>query len=329
DRGFDETVHPVHGIKSSILSRSDKNHLSAYMRSSALSMLRKGITTFADFREDGLDGVALLKDALSDLEIRCVRLGRPAYYFDAQSAKRNEDLPEEAKKEAELVLKEADGFGISGANEYSDTALRYLAERARSHNKLLGIHAAEAEPSHRYSVENFGRDEVSRIAEHLMPDFVVHMTNATDEEIKLVSSKNIGVVVCPRANGVLGVGVPRVAAMLRSGCKLALGTDNVMLNSPDLFRELDYLWKVSRAVEHASVPARELLKMVTVNPAELLRLDGLGCIEEGMTADAVFVDTHSLDLEPMHDPHLSIVHRASESAIRSVMIGGRMVHGSL
>ncbi|MGH9877968.1 MAG: amidohydrolase family protein, partial [Nitrososphaerales archaeon] len=116
---------------------------------------------------------------------------------------------------------------------------------------------------------------------------------------------------------------------LKQNCMLAVGTDNVMINSPDLFRELDYIWKTCRAVEHQFVSAKELLKMVTVNAAKILKLEKLGCIAENMIADAVFIDKHSLDLEPMHDPYTSIVHRVSESSIRAVMIGGRFVHGSL
>jgi cytosine/adenosine deaminase-related metal-dependent hydrolase len=329
DHSFNETIHPIHGIKRSILASSKQEHIATYMRAAALSMVKKGITTFADFREGAMDGITLLKNAMNDVEARCLALGRVEYYYDADSAKNNNELPEDAKRTAELVIGTCDGFGISGANEYSDSALEYFAKIARSRNKLLGIHAAEAQESNRYSMQNFGRSEVSRIIAHMKPDFVVHMTNATDDDIKLAATNNTGIVVCPRANGVLGVGLPRIASMLKQNCTLAVGTDNVMLNSPDLFRELDYIWKTCRAVEHQFVSARELLKMVTVNAAKILKLEKLGCIAENMIADAVFIDKHSLDLEPMHDPYTSIVHRVSESSIRAVMRGGRFVHGSL
>ena len=72
------------------------------------------------------------------------------------------------------------------------------------------------------------------------------MTKATDDDISMVSKKGIGVIVCPRANGVLGTGIPKIAKMLKFRCIIAIGTDNVMLNSPDIFRELDYIWKTSR-----------------------------------------------------------------------------------
>ena len=51
--------------------------------------------------------------------------------------------------------------------------------------------------------------------------------------------------------------------------------------------------------------------------------------ETGKIADCIFLDKHALDLEPMHDPYASIVHRASESAIKAVMIGGKIVHGKI
>jgi cytosine/adenosine deaminase-related metal-dependent hydrolase len=68
--------------------------------------------------------------------------------------------------------------------------------------------------------------------------------------------------------------------------------------------------------------------MATVNAAKLLSKN-IGKIETGSLADCVFLDKHAIDLEPMHDPHASIVHRASESSIRAVMIGGKIVHGKI
>ena len=44
-------------------------------------MLATGITTFADFREGGLDGVQLAQSSLRDLRIRAVLLGRTSYHF--------------------------------------------------------------------------------------------------------------------------------------------------------------------------------------------------------------------------------------------------------
>ena len=51
-----------------------------------------------------------------------------------------------------------------------------------------------------------GRTEVSRIMQYLRPDILVHMTNPTDGDISIVRNSNVGIVLCPRANGILGSG---------------------------------------------------------------------------------------------------------------------------
>jgi cytosine/adenosine deaminase-related metal-dependent hydrolase len=69
---------------------------------------------------------------------------------------------------------------------------------------------------------------------------------------------------------------------------------------------------------------QELLKMSTINAAQILRLN-TGCIEAGRAADLVFIDKKHADLYPIHDPYAAIVHRVSQSSIRAVMIDGRFV----
>lgn len=329
EQGLDRRVHPVSGIKRMILNESSEEHLVSYIKASALSMLKRGITTFADFREGGVHGINLLKEALNDLEIRCIVLGRVEHYFSAEEIQNNKEFPENVRQDADQVMDVSDGFGISGANEYSDRALTHFSKIAREHGKIVAIHAAESADVYDYSMKQFGKSEVARIVESLLPDLVIHMTNATDSDLRMISERNIGIVVCPRANGVLGVGIPKIARMMKHGCRVAIGTDNVMLNSPDLLRELDYLWKVSRALENNFISAKELVKMVTVNAADILKLDKIGFIAEKMLADAVFIDMHSIDIDPMHDPYAAIVHRVNESNIRAVMLGGKFVHGSI
>lgn len=322
-RRLDARVHPVVGAKKAILEKSRPEHLEALMRSSALSMLQKGITTFCDFREGGPEGIRMLRRAVAGLPIKCVALGRAEhyYYYHSSQADRQDDndpLPQQAVAQAEEVLKLADGLGISGANENTDAALVQYGELAAA--KLVAIHAAESKETVELSLARTGRSEVERVMEHLKPDVVVHMTNASDSDIALVAGRNAGVVVCPRANGVLGAGVPRVADMLEKGCQIAIGTDNVMLNSPDVFRELDYIWKVSHA-QGRFIEPQELVRMATANAARMLGLNS-GFIGAGRAADLVFISKRHADLYPVHDPYAAIVHRASAASVAAVMAGG-------
>ena len=319
----DEKIHPVFGAKSKILKNTSNEILGNFMKNTCHSMLRKGITTFVDFREGGLDGVILLKKVLEDVPLRSIILGRTEFYQDAKEIKKNSSFPRAKSSELFELLKKCDGIGVSGANENSNSVLNFYSKIP----KIRAIHSAETKQSITQSKKVTGKSETIR-ALTLKPDFLIHMTYASKSDLKIVSKKTRGIVICPRANSSLAEGIPDIDLMQKSGCILALGTDNVMINSPDMFREMDFIWKVTMGLHKKRIDAKEILKMATVNGGKILNKN-IGSIESGKLADCIFLDKHALDLEPMHDPHASIVHRASESAIRAVMIGGKIIHGKI
>jgi len=319
----DKRIHPVFGAKSKILKKTSPENLANFMKNSCHSMIRKGITTFVDFREGGLDGVLLLKKVLSETPLRSIILGRIEFYHEVDQIRKNSSFPKEKISELTELLKKCDGIGISGANENSNSVLNYYSKTT----KLRAIHSSETKQSVSKSKKTFGKSETIR-ALTLKPHFLIHMTHASKSDLFSTAKKTRGIVICPRANSSLAEGIPDIELMQKSGCTLALGTDNVMINSPDMFREMDYLWKVTMGIHKKRIDPKEILKMATVNGGKILKKD-IGVIGNGKIADCIFIDKHAIDLEPIHDPHASIVHRASESAIKAVMIGGKIVHGKL
>ena len=135
----DARIHPVSGIKQKILTETPKKDLVRFMRKSAISMLKKGITTFVDFREGGIVGIQLLRQALKGLPIRVVILGRLDYYQTTNEIKKNTSMPKFYQTELELLLRNCDGVGISGANENSNSNLHTYSKI----KKLRAIHSAE------------------------------------------------------------------------------------------------------------------------------------------------------------------------------------------
>jgi len=316
-------IHPVSGFKQKILKTTDESHLKSFIRTSCLSMIRKGITTFIDFREGGIDGINLLRDATMGVPIRSIILGRIEYYQDSKSVKNNITIPNSQKSDLENLSRRCHGLGISGANEFSDSALEYLSNVG----DIRAIHAAETEESTRLSEKKYGKTETRR-ALLTKPKFLVHMTYASKKDLMLTCNKKVSIVVCPRANGSLAEGIPNVNLMLDIGCNVAIGTDNVMINSPDMFKEMDYLWKVSMGMTKKRLLPKEILKMATSNASALLG-DRIGSIQKGNIADCILVEKHAIDLEPMHNPYASIVQRTSENTIRAVVFGGEIVHGKI
>jgi cytosine/adenosine deaminase-related metal-dependent hydrolase len=325
------------------------------MRNAAISMLNKGITTFVDFREGGLHGVNMLQTAIKDIPIKSVILGRfDSHYFytmqndkkeliksnDLQNqnniTKHDEIKEEEIFKFGKNLLKSCNGFGISGANENEDNILKIYKNIIKDINKekdakkersIIAIHAAESIETVKESLKRTGKTEIERTIFTLEPDLYIHLTNPTRIDLDLLQSLNKGIVVCPRANGILGTGIVPLKTLIERGFTIAIGTDNIMLNSPDLFKEMDFLLKCQRAYEKnlSFLDAKMVLKMATINGGKLLNRN-IGCIDDGFQADLVFIDEYDVDIYPMHDPYMSIVHRCSERAIKAIMVDGKFVH---
>jgi len=323
NKSTDSKIHPMFGIKQKILRETEPKKLILFMRKSAKSMIKKGITTFVDFRESGLEGILLVQKALSGIPIRAVILGRIEFYQTINDIKKNTPIPKSYLNQLESVLKNCDGLGISGSNENSDSVLRQLSKT----KKIRAIHCAETKQSYLKSKQITKKTEPQRCM-LLKPNFLVHMTYASKSDLRLVSKKINGIVVCPRANASLAEGIPDIVQMMKVNCNVTIGTDNIMINSPDMFREMDFLWKVTMGTHQKRIQPKTILKMATVNAGKLLNKK-IGCIKEGYLADAIFIKKNDLDLNPLQNPYASIVHRASENSIQAVMIGGKIVHGKL
>lgn len=318
-----EKIHPVFGAKSKILKNTSQENLANFMKNTCYSMIKNGITTFVDFREGGLDGVLLLRKVLSDMPLHSVILGRIEFYQGTLEIKKNISFPKSKINDLIKLLKKCDGIGVSGANENSTSVLT----RYSKITKIRAIHSSETKQSTSKSKKITGKSETAR-ALLLKPDFLVHMTYATKNDLIAAAKTTRGIVICPRANSSLAEGIPNIELMQKAGCTIALGTDNVMINSPDMFREMDFIWKATMGINKKRIDPKEILKMATVNGGKILKKD-IGIIQSGKIADCIFLDKHALDLEPMHNPHASIVHRASESTIKAVMIGGEIVRGKI
>ncbi|MFH1327495.1 MAG: amidohydrolase family protein [Candidatus Bathyarchaeota archaeon] len=328
-----EIVKPQSGLKHEILRRTPIEKIIRAMKDAINEMLNGGTTTFADFREGGANGVKLLEKAIVDSPIRALKLARPDFYFSAKDLEKNkEGVSGRVSKEVKRLMHFSDGIGLSSPNEFTDNSLKQISKIAKGRKRIVATHVAEHSNSLAISMRRSGLSEVKRAVTYLRPDFLVHLTHATDKDIKTVAEEKISAVCCPRANGVLGLGFPPVRKLLESGVNVALGTDNIMINSPNLFREMDYLSKSIRAFERdPSFPSPlEIFKMVTINAAKALRMERtVGSIKRGKLANLVFIDSEAVNIKPIHDPLATLVHRVTQDNVKMVMIDGNVALNKL
>src|SRR5690606_10558489 len=86
-----------------------------------------------------------------------------------------------------------------------------------------------------------------------------------------------------------------------------------------------WLQKVDRS-DPAVLPARQVLRMATVEGAKLLGIDDrVGTLEAGKQADLILIDLQKPHLQPLHDPYALIAYSAAGADVDTVIIDGRVV----
>ena len=295
-----EMVKPPNGVKHRALASAKDSDIIESMKSSMLDMLESGITHFIDYREGGIKGVKLLKEASKGIPIKPIILGRDDSFYG--------DDPDLAKVKSQIrkLLKIADGIAPSGFGEITDEVANLIVEECNKAGKISSIHVAESESTQIESLERFGKTEIERGVQSNFNQ-LVHCTNAKNNDLELIKNSNANVVVCPRANATLNVGIAPLNEMLDLGIKPILGTDNLMLNSPDMFRELEFALKIMSVNYNSYLHPCELLKMATTN-ACLFDFDK-SYIEIGQVAEFNVIKHFS------KNPYLSIINRSQTKNI--------------
>lgn len=295
-----EMVKPPDGVKHRALASAEDEDIIASMKSSMLDMAESGVTHFIDYREGGIKGVKLLRQASKDIPIKPIILGRDDSFYG--------DDPDLAKVKSQIrkLLKIADGIAPSGFGEITDEVANLIVEECNNAGKISSIHVAESESTQIEFVEKSGKTEIGRGVDSNFNQ-LVHCTNPKNDDLELIKNSNANVVVCPRANATLNVGIAPLNEMLDLGIKPILGTDNLMLNSPDMFRELEFTIKIMSVNYNDYLNPCELLKMATTN-ACLFDFDK-SCIEIGQDSQFNVIKHFS------KNPYLSIINRSQTKNI--------------
>ena len=299
-----EMVKPPNGVKHKALANATEDDLVHAMQESMWDMVGSGTTHFIDYREGGIKGVELLREASRDIPIKPIILGRDdSFYGD------DPDLGE-VKIAIKKLLKVADGIAPSGFGEITEEVASLIVKECSKQGKISSIHVAESESNQIESLNEFKKTEIEKGLNNCF-DQLVHLTNPKNNDLELVSKSNSNVVVCPRANATLNVGVSRLNEMLKLGIKPLLGTDNVMLNSPNMLRELEFTLKIMSVYYNSYINPKQLLRMATTNvcSSNVNNIIQKTFINEGNSAEFIIFKSFS------KNPYLNICNRCETKNI--------------
>lgn len=303
--------------------------------------LLAGVTTTVDFfylHDGGNDNAHQVIRASRELGIRLV-FARAFYDRDAATAapdRYRESTDDSVGRTRELAAEYAEDPTVSvqpaphSLHAAAPDTIAAALDVARELDVPCHLHLAEA----RYEVEQvrerFGTTPVRLLAREGLLDrrlVTIHAVWLDDEELDMVAEADVAVVHCPGANAFLGDGIARLPEMLGRGIRVALGPDGGCANNrQSVFDEMRTasLMAKARLTDGGAVDAPTAFDLGTAAGGRVLGLH-VGRLAPGYKADVVALDLGDLSLQPLQMLEWNVVNSMRSTAVRRVMMGGRVV----
>jgi 5-methylthioadenosine/S-adenosylhomocysteine deaminase len=226
------------------------------------------------------------------------------------------------------------GFGPHAAYTVPLDVLAQTAELARELDALVHIHVAETEGEvDRFAAEHGGTVPAALAEVGVLNARVLaaHSIWLTDADLDLYVAHDVAVAHCPQSNAKLASGVARLEDMLDRGIRVGLATDGPASNNDlDLWEDmrLSVMLARIRSGKATSLPAAQVLDLVTRGGAAALGRDDLGSLHAGAKADMVLMDLDDPAFVPLLEDAQLIEHLVWSSQSRlisDVWVGGNRV----
>jgi len=150
----------------------------------------------------------------------------------------------------------------------------------------------------------------------------VHMVQVVDEDMEIIRDADIGIILCPRSNVLLGVGKPNLSQMLDHE-RVGLGTDGLSSNLDiDFFQEIRFLHDlmVEQGIRQS---ARLAVYFATLGGARALFIEEeTGSLEVGKSADIICIGCKG-GIAP--DPYSCVVSSKPED-LQFSMVRGNLIY---
>jgi cytosine/adenosine deaminase-related metal-dependent hydrolase len=232
----------------------------------------------------------------------------------------------------------------------SEPFLRAVCAWAREEGLPVCVHAAESEAEDRFVREGAGPFAEAHRARGIPVaargaspvawleacgalgprTLLVHCVQVDAEDVARIARSGAAVAHCPIANARLGHGVAPLDGFRDAGIRVGLGSDSAAAgNRMDLLEEARVAGLLQRATRRdpTAWPARELLRLVTLDGARALGLEHrVGSLAPGKDADLVVVRLAGPHVEPVHDPETALVHSCRSADVAWTMVRGRTLY---
>lgn len=156
-----------------------------------------------------------------------------------------------------------------------------------------------------------------------------HSVWIDDEDIKIYKEKGIWAVINACSNAKLASGIAPVSKLLKSGVKVAVGTDGASSNNAlDMFREMYTICATQKLNDKdaASTDANDILKTSTIGSARCMGLTDCDVIDVDKKADLIVIDMHRPSMQPINNITKNLVYSGGKDIVKMTMINGKILY---
>ncbi len=300
-------------------------------RLACLEMLLSGTTTFTDMyyfeevvaevtREAGMRGMlgqTVIGFPVADAKTPSEGLARTARFLDTFGGDR-------------LIVPAVAPHAIYTNSAETLKAARALADRFHA---PLVIHLAETKKEVDDCMAQHGLSPVAYLDSLGVltgRTIAAHSVWVSDDDIRILKARSVGVAHCPSSNMKLASGAAPVIKLLNAGVNVGLGPDGPAGSNNDfnLFEEMDLAAKLQKLVtmDPEALPARTAMDMATIGGARVLGLDAkIGSLEIGKEADLIAVRLDRANAIPLYNVESQLVYALKGSDVTDVMVAGKLL----
>jgi 5-methylthioadenosine/S-adenosylhomocysteine deaminase len=223
------------------------------------------------------------------------------------------------------------GIAPHALDTCSDELLKECARQAERTGARVFLHVAQNEPEVAI-VRRRGHDGalacLAQTGLATSNTVAAHAIYLSDAEFDAWPGYGIAIAHCPASNLKIEARTLPLARLV-GRVPIGLGTDwTASNNSMDMLIEarLAALVGKMRADDPQALPVAQMVRMLTIDGARVLGLDGLiGSIEAGKRADLVVFDANKLETTPAHDPMANLIYSMGPRSVRDVLVDGAIL----
>lgn len=229
-------------------------------------------------------------------------------------------------------------FGPQGADFLSKELLLRVRQLAKERRTKIHMHTQQGDRETYQVVQRYGKRPIAWLQEIGYLDetlIAVHLTDATEEEARIVAESGASMIVCPGSIGIIDGIVPPSKAFQDAGGNVALGSDQAPGNNcHNVINEMKLvaLFNKIKYQNPEVLPAWRALRMATIEGARAVGLgDLVGSLEVGKRADFIAIDLQKPTMMPVYTHPMrnivpNLVYSARGNEVALVAVEGQVIY---